>query len=292
MALLTERAGLIADGVLRARDWDPASYTLTGATRELFGQAATDALRVAWGFQKWDVLMRVEARRYRPDWAEDVAYEADAEVWHDGTGAYWRAVSAQTGNEPAEGSTYWEKPDDFIPFIQLAQPWEAWQIDEAGVDLGAFAWASDPRQHPGMRAIQGLSFWMDSVVLPQGSPDLVWVRYMPRAPELGFTEYAAGTTYEAGELAYVTATGRCYSALQEATGKDPATETAYWTEVGVPKFMSRYVRQYVLSQWLTVAEGRYEAEGRAKAMLEDMGRQMFERAGCSGGARASVGVRR
>lgn len=290
MAEVMERAGLIADGVIRMRDWDPEAYTLGSATRATFTQAANDALRRAYGYQKWPTLMRTEARRYRPTWDTDATYETGQEVWW--LDAYWRALQDHDGEEPAEGSAYWEKPEDFVPFIAFEQPWEEWAFDINGVDLKAFAWGLDPRQHPGMRAIDGCDLWMDSVVLPQGSPDRVWVRFVPRAPVISFEEYAAGRTYAAAEACYVTAAGRSYVALKAATGKNPVTETDYWREVGVPAFLSPYVRMAILSQWLTVAEGRYEMEGRAARELDEVAARHFERAGYAQGARMSVGRRR
>jgi hypothetical protein len=293
MALQLERAGLIADGVIRARDWDPETFTLTGASRQLFTQAACDALRKAWGRQKWPQLMRVEARRFRPDWDTAEAYTTGQEVWHEGTEAYWRALQDHSGQEPAEGSAYWEEPEDFIPFIQLDQPWEDFRIDDAGADLNAFAWELDPRLNPGLAPIKGCTWWMDSIVLPQDAPAEVWIRFMPPCPRLSFVEWSASTAYTTGELCYRTTVGRCYIAQGSTTGDTPEGSPSDWAEVQVPEFMSAYVRQFMLSQWLTVAEGRYEAEGRAEKMLQEMEAQMLERSGGDGlGARVSVGARR
>ncbi len=293
MALQMVSAGAIADGVIRARDWDPETFTLTGAARQLFTEAANDALRTAWGRQKWPQLMRIEPRRFRPDWSAATAYTAGQEVWHAATEAYWKCLVANTGETPAEGGTYWEQPEEFIPFIQLDQPWEEFRIDDTGADLNAFAWEKDPRLNPGLAPIAGLTWWMDSIVFPQGVPNEVYVRFMPPCPRITFEEWAAGTSYVTGETAYRTAVGRSYVALADTTGETPEATPAKWAEVRVPEFMSAYVRAYVLSQWLTVAEGRYEQEGRAEKKLQQMEQQMFERAGGDGdGARVSVGARR
>ena len=284
--LVNERAGVILNGVIRLKGWDPETFTVSGADRETLTEAANDLLREAWSRQKWPLLMRTEQRQYRPTWAVGTTYAMDEEVWHAGTETYWKSLAAgNVGHEPAEGSAFWEKPDDFIPFIQLAQPWETWEIWERGVDLQAFAFDSDPRLTPNIKAIKPCEFWMDSVVLPSSAPVKPWVRFMPRCPELSFTEWSGATAYAAGEACYLTSTGRSYTALQGSTNKSPATETDYWVEVGVPKFMSRYVRIGMLAAWRTADEGRYQTQAEARAELERMEQEAFERAGQAQGVR-------
>ena len=98
----TVSAGAVADGVIRARDWDPETFTLTGAARQLFTEAANDALRTAWGRQKWPQLMRIEPRRFRPDWSAATAYTAGQEVWHAATEAYWKCL-VEHGRDAGRG---------------------------------------------------------------------------------------------------------------------------------------------------------------------------------------------
>lgn len=292
MALMMERVGLIADGVIRARDWNPATFTLTGSTRELFTQAAQDALAEAWS-RKWPQLKRVEPRRFRPAWDTDQAYAVGHEVWHAATEAYWKCLVAHSGQVPAVGSAYWEQPEEFVPFVQLDQPWEAYRMDDAGVDLNDFAYEEDPRLNPNAAPLHGCAWWMDSVVLPQEAPDQVWVKFWPACPRITFAEWAAGTAYAAGETAYRTLNGRCYVALKATTGEVPEETTGSWSEVQIPEFLGTYVRQFVLSQWLSVSEGRYEMEAKAERTLAKLECRMFERAGGDGeGARVSVGMRR
>lgn len=283
MSVIYDRAGQLADSVIRAIGFSPEAFTLTEQDRSVLTDAANEALRTAWARQKWPLLMRVEPRRYRPTWAVGTAYAAGQEVWH-GT-AYWICLKADTGTEPGTDAAVWGAPATFIPFIQLEQPWETWPIDDNGFDLAAFAWEEDPRLNPGLQPIAGCTVWMDSIVLPQDAPDLVYIRFMPRCPQLDFTEWSATTPYDAGDVRYHTASGRCWGAVRDNTGVVPGTSDADWTEIGVPRFMSKYIRQVILAQWRTEDAGRYQSEGAAARALEEMERECFERSGVAQGAR-------
>lgn len=283
MSVVYDKAGRLVDSVIRAIGFSPEAFTLTDQDRSVFTDAANEALRTAWARQKWPLLMRVEPRRYRPDWDVDTAYKAGQEVWHDT--AYWVLLVDNTGTEPGTDATVWGVPASFIPFIQLEQPWETWPIDDNGFDLQAFAWEKDPRLNPGLAPIAGCSIWMASIVLPQGVPDQVYIRFMPRCPQLDFTEWVSTTPYDAGDVCYHTASGRCWGAVQDNTGVVPGTSNDDWTEIGVPRFMSKYIRQVILAQWRTEDAGRYQSEGVAARALEEMERECFESAGVAQGAR-------
>jgi hypothetical protein len=61
-------------------------------------------------------------------------------------------------------------------------------------------------------------------------------------------------------------------------------------EVGVPEFLAEYLSEYLVAEWCTEQEGKYEKHGRAKALLEDIASRSFERRGGDGTqARISVG---
>lgn len=283
------KLGTLSDGAIRARGWEPSAYTLSAGTRNTFEEAVNEAVRKAWGFQKWPELMRVEKRRFRPTWDAGTAYEAGQEVFY-GT-QYWRGtLENNLGNTPVRGSAFWETPDDFIPFVELGQWWETNEIWEEGVDLDAFAYRVDPRVNPDAAAGR-CRFWQGSVVLPkEWELTYAWCRFMPKAPRFSFVPYSASTAYASNDVCYDA--GSCWRSLRAQTGTEPGASSTTWEEVRLPEMFAQYVRTYLLSQWLTASEGRYELEGKAQNILNDVATQHFERSGERGTCYASGRRRR
>jgi hypothetical protein len=62
--------------------------------------------------------------------------------------------------------------------------------------------------------------------------------------------YSATATYAAGAEMYDAASGECYRALQEATNKDPATMTAYWQVIPMPKIFAEYAKEAAAADML------------------------------------------
>jgi hypothetical protein len=64
------------------------------------------ALPVAWESENWPELMRMEQRWFRAFYSSATTYAAGAEVFFVATGKYYQSLhSANTGNDPATGST-------------------------------------------------------------------------------------------------------------------------------------------------------------------------------------------
>ena len=272
---------------VRKRGWDPSTWTGTGADYALFEDAINDAIRRAYSYQKWPELMRIEERQYMPSWAIGTAYAAGNYVFHDET--YWKCLKTDTGTEPGTDATVWDSDIGDMPlFIQLAQPWESFIIDQDGFDLQDFAFLTDPRLTPGLRALTGLDVWMDAVVMPYGSPVKVWAKFMPEAPRYSFTEWADDTDYVAGDYCYVALTGICWMALAASTNVAPGSDDSKWIEAGVPDFLAEYLSEYMLGEWLTEQEGKYEKLGRAQQILEEVAERKFERRGVQSSGRVSM----
>ena len=263
----TVSVGNLINRIVRAREWDPETYTLSGSVRDCLADAANEALAKAYAACKWPQLARVELRTYRPPYASAAAYTAGMEVYA-ADGAYYRALSDNPTEAPSADSAQWQAVTP-IPFIELAQPWENTEMDENGVDLSEFAYAVDPRQLPFAKALAGCRFWMSSVVLPQDSPARVYVRFVPKRPRIGLEEWSESAAYDAGSTVYVTATGKCWRAAAATAAGDAPGAAAAWREVRVPEFLVTYLKEYALSMWLTDSEGRTDHIGIAKSILNE-----------------------
>lgn len=276
--------------ILRAvwkRGWNPTTWTGTGADYSLFEFAINDAVRKAYSYQKWPELMRVEERQYMPDWAIGTAYIAGNYVYHED--AYWKCLVNDTGTEPGTDATIWSADVSDMPrFIQRAQPWETYIIDEDGVDLQDFAFRSDPRLTPGLRAMTGCEWWMDSIVVPAAAGNTVWCKFRPEAPRFSFTAWDDETAYVAGDVCYVAATGKCWMALTSSTNVTPGTDETKWVEMGVPEFLADYLSQVLVGEWVTEQEGKYQKLGHAQQMLEELAATKFERSGTQFKGRVSM----
>ena len=279
--LRTTTLGKVIARTVRKRGWDPSVWTGTGADYDLFEDALNDAIRRAYSYQKWPELMRIEERQFMPSWLIAQPYVAGNYVYY--AEAYWKCLKSDTGTEPGTDDTVWSADVSDMPrIVQLAQPWELYIIDEDGFDLSDFAFTTDPRLRPGIRAMQGLATWMGSVVIPAGSGNTVWIKFMPQAPSFSFEVWDDETAYVAGRLCYVVLTGKCWQALGDSTDVAPGTDDSKWIEVGVPEFLAEYLSEYLMGEWVTEQEGKYEKLGKAQQILEEVAARKFERRGGDG----------
>jgi hypothetical protein len=110
----------------------------------------------------------------------------------------------------------------------------------------------------------------DGIILPSTlGITTAFVEHRVRAPEFTRVVWSAATTYAAGDLVYLAATGECYRAVAASTNKTPP-DAAYWEAVLFPWWFAGYVRNMALAQWLWEDEQRDKAvdeEARAEAQL-------------------------
>lgn len=292
--MLTVPASRVADRALRLIGMEPTECTLMPSMRERFEDAVNDAIGAIWADQKWLPLMRIEFRRYRPLWHPEELYIEGQEVWHEG--AYWRILATRVNPspEPVEGSTVWRKllSEEVVKMIEFAQPWEETVIDDAGVDCGAFAWQVNPRLNPHAPPIDGVTFWMDSVLLPSGAPDGVWCRFLPLRPRVSFVEFKEGKAYAKGEVCYRTLTGHCYEALHHGITTPPAEDPDYnlglWREVLIPEFLVPYIAFKVAAAYMSEEQGKYQTQAMAERELEAIRLRYFEKSSTAQGMRINI----
>lgn len=283
--------GEIADGVVRAMGWEPEAYTLSGRDRQSLKMAVNNALARLYSEHKWPKLRRTELRTYRPPHSMTETYEAGNEVWladgaEEGGGDYWRALTGNVGVRPEDGSGTWERVGDgepLIKFIQLAQPWEPWRMDEGGVDLEFFAFEKDPRVTPGLQPMKGLEFWMESVVLPADAPKRVWTVFVPERPVAEYAEWLEARAYAAGAACFRTLTGCTYVARRGNTGMTPETSPDDWYEQGVPELFAQFLVLCGEAAWRKEDDGRGRAAAEAEAELERLADAQIGRSGVGQG---------
>lgn len=290
--LISVRAGAVADKAIRRMGYNPASFTMTPELRETIGDALNEAIMKVWSHQRWPQLLRVEKRRFRPGWHEAMIYLARQEVWH--AGRYWQAKEDTTGEEPAEGGVWRPMEDgEVVKMIQFEQNWDPLPLDEAGIDLNAFAYEADPRLNPYARAIGGCGFWMDSVVLPVTAPREVWIVFVPRRPRVCFAEWRENTAYNRGEVCFMTVNGECYEALRDGISVSPDTafeerNAGLWEPVRIPEFISIYLALYALAAWKGEDEGKHQMMAEAEKELERLSETYFDKSGYRAGAKVRV----
>ena len=246
-----------------------------GAFAERLADCVNEAIAKVWGKARWPQLVVFERRWYRPEWDEGEAYEAGQECRH--AGKYWRAVTDDPATAPGDGSDEWEEVDvaTMAKFVALDQPWERHAIALRGVDLGAFAFARDPRRHPEAAPLSGCRWAGDypgggatRVVLPPEAPASVVVRYLPIAPRIALEAWSQGVTYGYGER--VLHNGECWRCLAEGVTEEPLEDCGFgpWEKVRVPEFLVPCIRAFVAAAFMEDEQGRARAYGRADSELE------------------------
>lgn len=212
--------------------------------------------------EKLPMMQRVELRRYRPTWSATAGYAMGNEVWHQGD--YYRLVGAPAG-EPGV-SDGWKKLDmsEISAFIAWEQPWENTTIDRAGVDVGRFAYVSDPKYSPMATPLKDLSMTSFGVVLSAPAPKEVYCKFVPEYPVFRFDRWTAGV-HAAGSVVYSGETKDCYLSLRE-TDEDPVTSTSgVWVPVRIPGEFEHYLTQLVASYLQTLDQAKQQSLGYAEA---------------------------
>jgi hypothetical protein len=276
MSYKTITAGRMLEMAQRSRGFDPDYTTLSTKEKEAMATLVNQALRTAWESQRWPQLLVTERRQYRPTWGATLTYSAGHQVYY--AEGYWESkTDVNVGNTPAEG-TYWTALSNtsMICFLPMSQSWlnddgeTVQEFDVQGVDLRAFAYDLDPLMTPRAKAVTGLRFWEDSVLLPADgtAPLRPYVRFVPVTPEISYTEWVVSTAYAAEELVYVATDKVCYKALAGTTGEAPGSTPEKWAPVGIPKLFGEYIRLRVKSELSAEDEGKWKTLAEAEAELE------------------------
>lgn len=257
-----------------------------------------------WTSAFWPELMNVEQRTYRVPWDAQTNWNAGDEVWREDATNNWRhycrAVvnNSEVDPETDDGTHWLVDPEDFIPYIDFAQPWEQTIIE--GVELKKFASRFDPRYVSEPAFLQDLKFIRKRVVFPKidcwfdgdlwgpqgvtetgstannmrGNPIKPWVQFRPPWPKISGIVYDPTRNYSAGDLVFVptdNVNGECYLNILACQGVAPNGSITNWMPVGVPEIFANYIIFWAAAERMSEEQGKYRMQAKAdneKARLE------------------------
>lgn len=226
----------------------------------------SNTLAEAWRVTQWPQLMRIEKRRYRPDFDNTIQYNKNMEVWYKEQ--YYRKTTQEESNENPDVSKDWELIGgrSMSRFIQMDQPWEQHEIDQAGINLNRFAYTDDPRIDPEVRPIQGCKIWMQGVLLPVDAPNEIYIHYMPQADYLNGILHSPTHTYDYNDVIFHD--GECWACnISHSTGDFSAD---FWRKIRIPEMFAPYIVAKLSALNKTEEQGRYHALADANKILDEL----------------------
>lgn len=275
------KAGIVLENAVRMAGFDPSVMAIPVNWRMLAAMAVNSGLEriVA---ERFPQMRRVEYRRYRPTWTTAVEWSEMQECYWNG--AYWRLEpiategagsryqnAGEAGREEPQDGSAWRKlrMEEVAAFIEWEQPWEATAIEPGGVDVQEFAYACDPKYNPDATPIKGCRMTEMGVSLPSPAPVGVFVRFIPQAQGISFTEWDAQRDYEAGDLAYLTAEKECYLSVGGGTrGLNPRADSQHWMPVRLTSTWTKYFTLLAASEIQTAEQGRYQTQAAAESEMQ------------------------
>lgn len=250
-----------------------------GLYAERLADTINDALQRIYRAVKAPQLRLFERRTFRPPWelASGTTWLPGHECYYQGK--YYTAKEMVTGGlPPPENPEAWvEKPlGDLVKFIALDQPWELHEIDPAGVDLKAFAFAADPRMSDA-EPITACAWMGDypgggtSRVLISGDavPPEVWVCFQPKTPKISLEPWQAGQAYYFNDR--VLHNGDTWRCVNAQNAGEPGTGDSVrlpWERVRVPEMFTGLIRDYVRAAFMEDEQGRAQLFNRFEKELE------------------------
>ncbi len=266
------KVGTIIENACRLAGRDPLMMGIPDDWRVLAAFAINGAMRRIYA-EKLPMLKRIEFRRFRPEWKQELNWQAGHECYHEGK--YYRLKNGN-GKNPPGASADWEcvEFDQIVPFIAFEQPWESTVMDPGGIDKKEFAYREDPKYNPEATPIEGCKWFGEGVIVAKPVPlEGVWVKFSPLAPRFTVEEWDdefAG--YKKGDMVYLTAAKNCYVAKQDlqTTGIAPNTEDGaeYWEAVYIDEAWEDYLTKLVSADFMTNDQGKYQAKAEADREFE------------------------
>jgi len=202
-------------------------------------------LREAWESEYWPELMLIESRRYGTGtWsstggaASDGAYASGDFVYH-GT-SYYQANTATTSGDVPGVSADWDLVTEFHHFIEYEQPGQT-KLGQVYRVLN-----KDPRINHNWTEYD-FTMTASGVTLING-PDLPYIDFRKRAPELTGNDWATGS-YALG--------AQVYSApdfYEANTGTSSGWVSSEWDIVSIPYIFKPYLEKAAASDMLLLDE--------------------------------------
>jgi hypothetical protein len=214
-------------------------------------------VRVYWEHYWWPETMQSEARPYRAAYASGTTYAQSDEVYYPTTGLYYTAIGATTGNVPTN-ATYWTQLTEITPA-------EVPYTDVSFLPIGKVRMVSstDPLGAATARRIPATLTGTGVRLLGQVVPNVPYLWYQLRAPDLFGSTYAVDATYAVNDQIYfASGTGsyegdywKCITAT--TAGQTPITHAAKWTRLEIPAFLTEAIA-YGVAADLFRAAGKLE----------------------------------
>jgi hypothetical protein len=250
-------------GTARRLGLSPETADLDAETAARICEALERWVRKGVEHELWPELLVCEERYYRATWDASTTYATGDIVWSAVGEGYYTALQASTNKEPSTETTYWEEAEDWERYVELEQTGET----EIGSVEGVYERNPWTTRYPGR-----LDFELTGKgVYPSDlAGDTIWIVFRVAAPKFSVTDWSSATTYAAGELVYLAATGECYKALAASTNRNPSSETAYWSKVDFPAFLADYAILGATGDLMESEEGRVSqgAALKSQAMNE------------------------
>ena len=222
--------------------------------------------------EKLPMMQRVEYRRYRPEWVSNIGWTRGQECWHGEN--YYRLESEHGAAEPNVDGSGWRllKMDEVTAYVEWAQPWEPTVIDRGSVDVNRFAYSADPKQNPNATPLKVVGINELGVTLQAPAPKGVYVKFVPKYPNLSFVEWSASNAYEAGDVVYLTATKECYQAMEdvESGGTTPATDSENWEPLRISDVFENFLTRLVAADFLSEDQGKYQTKAAADREFDEL----------------------
>ena len=222
--------------------------------------------------EKFPMMQRVEFRRYRPTWIGNTGWIVGQECWHDGE--YYRLESDAPTAAPGVEGGGWRKLEmtEVAAFVAFDQPWEGVEIDRGSVDFTRFAFTADPKMNPDATPVKVAGVNELGVTLQSPAPKGVFVKFVPKYPNLTFAEWSSANVYEAGDTVYLTATKDVYQALKnvEAGGKAPNEDADNWQSIRIADDFEGYLTRLAAVDMLTEDQGKHQTRAAADNAFEEL----------------------
>lgn len=224
-------------------------------------------LAFAWDFTEWNDLRDFSPRQYAPDWdADEEIGGAGVYRYHDS--AYWVSLQGSAGEEPAEGSDYWERGTPSPKLI-------AWTEGADTIGTPYAVWDTDPRL--GERACK---LWYmetaEGLTLRADATDTVFVEHMKPCPTLSGDDWTEVGIYAEGAQCYYDPEGDFFKSLEaDLTGVEPGTDADKWERVTIPPKFAEYLKKAVYARMLANDGKAALAEEQRDRAIEFLSRAMM-----------------
>ena len=226
--------------------------TLSNDEFALFRGFISRRLREAWESEYWPELMLIESRRYGTGtWsatggdAGDGVYPSGDIVYH-GT-SYYQANTATTSGDVPGVSADWDLVTDFHHYIEYEQPGQT--------KLGQMYRIVNKDSRINNNWIEyDFTLSSNGVTLING-PDLPYIEFRKRAPELTGSDWSGAATYAVGDQVYYT--GDFWNALtvrDDSTAAPTSSDTTNWEKTDIPYIFKPYLEKSAASDMLLLDE--------------------------------------